>query len=160
MHVTANGYSTLMCILNLYNILQHGPQCVSPQKQHMILPVVHISCYFTCLMLKRIWSSSSVVLYNMDSLSPSCLTPLILCCILHIHSKCIVQCVLITSGVWYCRGSLLRHTWTKGFLSNFTLHKCHKTVQDISTHGPSSAEQRCSADEDPQVETSYDIYGA
>ena len=46
---------------------------------------------------------------------------------------------------WYCRGSLLRHTWTKKFIEQFTQHRCDIINQELS------------ADEDPRVETSWYI---
>ena len=52
---------------------------------------------------------------------------------------------------WYCRGSLLRHTWTKKFIEQFMQHRCEIINQDVSTRGSSSA------DEDPRVETSWFI---
>ena len=31
---------------------------------------------------------------------------------------------------WYCRGSLLRHKWTKKFFEQFTQHRCHSNKSE------------------------------
>ena len=63
---------------------------------------------------------------------------------------------------WYCRGSLLRHTWTKKFIEQFTQHRYNIINQDVSTVGlrqltTQPVVNQLSANEDPQVETSWFI---
>ena len=46
----------------------------------------------------------------------------------------------------------------EAFLSNFTQHKCHKTIQDVSTRGSSSAEQLTKTRGSKRSELFYDIH--